>query len=74
VFVLIGLAGWRRVMSPQTMLVIAGGALVSPLAGSSFGQPHYMPDALPFLPFVALLATAGLLYPWMRWSRAATGS
>jgi 4-amino-4-deoxy-L-arabinose transferase-like glycosyltransferase len=72
VFLILGLAGWRRVISAQTMVVIAGGALVSPLAGSSFGQPHYLSDALPFLPFIALLSTAGVMYLWKRFAGTAT--
>jgi len=56
---MMGLATWRRVLPRHAMVLLVGGALVAPLAGSTFGQPHYMPDALIVLPFAVLLATAG---------------
>lgn len=45
--------------TPASMLVLAG-AIVAPLAGASFGQPHYISNALALLPFLALLAGHGV--------------
>jgi 4-amino-4-deoxy-L-arabinose transferase-like glycosyltransferase len=59
---LLGVASWRRVLPRHAMILVAGGAIVAPLAGSSFGEPHYAADALPFLPFAVLLMTAGAVY------------
>ena len=55
-----GAAMWRRVLTRPSMTLIAGGALVAPLAGSSFGAPHYAQDALAFLPCAILLMSAGI--------------
>jgi 4-amino-4-deoxy-L-arabinose transferase-like glycosyltransferase len=54
-----GLAMWRRVLSRHVMFLVAGGAMVTPLAGSSFGELHYAADAMTFVPFAILLMTAG---------------
>lgn len=62
--VAIGVAGWRRVWSISAMVMVAGGAIVAPLAGSTFGEARYLADALMFLPFVVLLTTAGAAYCW----------
>jgi 4-amino-4-deoxy-L-arabinose transferase-like glycosyltransferase len=58
---LIGIATMRRVLPRHAAILVAGGALAAPLAGSSFGAPHYAADALAFLPFAMLLMTAGAL-------------
>lgn len=47
--------------APRVPAVITlAGALIAPLAGSSFGQPHYIANALALLPFTALLAASGV--------------
>ena len=52
---------YRCVTKPRTMAVIVlAGALVAPIAGASFGRPHYIANALALLPFVALLAGYGV--------------
>ena len=54
---LIAAGVYRCVKKPKAMaLIVLAGALVAPLAGASFGQRHYMANALALLPFVALLA------------------
>lgn len=57
--VALGLVYWPRVLARHSMTLIAGGAIVTPLAGSSFGVPHYAADALAFVPFAVLLMAAG---------------
>jgi hypothetical protein len=52
---------YRCVTKPKAMaLIVLAGTLVAPLAGSSFGQPRYIANALALLPFVALLAGYGV--------------
>lgn len=58
---IVGLAKWPRAISQEAMLLIAGGVLIAPLAGSSFGAPHYASSALVLLPFAALIMTGGLV-------------
>lgn len=58
----VGIATWRRRFGPDLTLLIAGGAVVAPLAGSSFGEPGYAAQAAVFLPFAVLLMTAGALH------------
>jgi hypothetical protein len=51
--------------TPQVLAVVTlAGVLVAPLAGASFGQPHYIANALAFLPFVTLLAAYAV--DWIR--------
>jgi hypothetical protein len=45
-------------------VVILAGAVVAPLAGASFGQPHYIANALALVPMVTLLAAYGV--DWIR--------
>jgi len=45
-------------------MIILAGTLVAPIAGASFGQPHYIDNALALLPFVALLAAYAV--DWLR--------
>ncbi len=59
---LIGVGTWRRVLSRYGMILVAGGAIATPLAGSSFGEPHYAADALTFLPFAILLMSVAACY------------
>ena len=58
---LIGLGIYRCATkrSPSAILILAG-AIVAPIAGASFGQPHYIVNALALLPFLALLLGYGV--------------
>lgn len=56
---MLGVGMGRRALARHSMILVGGGALVAPLAGSSFGAPHYAADALVFLPFAILLMAAG---------------
>jgi hypothetical protein len=47
--------------SPASILVLAA-TIVAPLAGASFGQPHYVANALALLPCLALLAGYGVAF------------
>ncbi len=47
--------------SPESSAVLAG-ALVAPLAGASFGLPHYMAHAMALTPFLALLSGYGVAF------------
>ena len=49
----------RLAPKPAAMLVLSG-ALIAPLAGSSFGETHYIGLALGLLAFVALLCAYGI--------------
>ena len=52
---------YRCLKKPKTMaLITLAGAAVAPIAGASFGRPHYIANALALLPFVALLAGYGV--------------
>jgi 4-amino-4-deoxy-L-arabinose transferase-like glycosyltransferase len=58
----LGISKWPRVLGRDAMVLIAGGAVIAPLAGSSFGEPHYASSAVVLLPCAALLMTAGVVY------------
>lgn len=45
---------------PDSHALVIIGALVAPLAGSSFGQPHAIGNVAVLLPFAALLAASGV--------------
>lgn len=64
---LLGVGMWQRAMARHSMMLVGGGALVAPLAGSSFGVPHYAADALVFLPFAIVFMAAGAagLQQWL---------
>ena len=52
---------YRCMKKPKAMtLITLAGAAVAPIAGASFGRPHYIANALALLPFVALLAGHGV--------------
>ena len=55
-----GVAKGRAAVSGSTFGLIAGGVVVAPLAGSSFGVAHSIENAATFLPFVALLCATGI--------------
>ena len=58
---LVAIGIYRCLKKPRAMAVIVlAGALVAPVAGARFGQPHYIANALALLPFVALLAGYGV--------------
>ena len=46
----------------ETRIIVMVTALVVPLAGATFGAPHYMADAAAVLPILALLAALGVDY------------
>jgi 4-amino-4-deoxy-L-arabinose transferase-like glycosyltransferase len=58
---LAGIGLWGRALPRHVVIVVGGGALAAPLAGSSFGEPCYAADALTLLPFAILLMTSGLM-------------
>ena len=45
--------------TPASILILAA-TVVAPIAGASFGQPHYVANALALLPLLALLAGYGI--------------
>jgi len=54
--------GVRWVLTQTTAglkVLLVGGLVVSPLAASTFGEPHAMHSAMAVVPLVTLLATAG---------------
>ena len=58
---LVAVGIYRCVSKPKAMaLIVLLGALVAPLAGASFGERRYIANALPLLPFIALLAGYGV--------------
>ena len=58
---LLAIGIYRCVKKPKAMaLITLAGAAVAPMAGASFGRPHYIANALALLPFVALLAGYGV--------------
>jgi hypothetical protein len=62
-----------RALWPDVYPLVCLGAIIAPLAGSTFGEPHSLPNAAALLPFAALLAAAGVtsaLAHRDRWRRA----
>ncbi len=57
---------------PSTGLraVLLGGLAVSPLAASTFGEPHAIHSAMAIVPFMTVLATAGVVSALSHGSRA----
>jgi hypothetical protein len=55
-----GIVRCVRLASTTAAVVVLAGLLVAPLAGSSFGERHYIALALGLLPFAALLAAYGI--------------
>ena len=47
-------------LSRDVAILLMGTALIVPLAGATFGVPHYLKDAAAFLPVLAILAGLGL--------------
>ena len=54
------LRGTRHIPSDAAIL-LGGAALVAPLAGATFGQPHYLLDAAVVMPVLALFSALGAL-------------
>lgn len=50
-----------RQMARETAALLIGAALITPLAGATFGIPHYLSDAAPILPILALLSALGVV-------------
>jgi len=50
---------WALAQSAAVRVLLLGGLLVSPLAASTFGEPHAIHSAMAVVPLVVLLATAG---------------
>jgi len=49
-----------RQISRDAMTIVIGAALIVPLAGATFGVPHYINDAAAVLPLLAILSGLGL--------------
>jgi hypothetical protein len=49
-----------KYLSRDAAILVMGTALIVPLAGATFGVPHYLEDAAAFLPVLAILAGLGL--------------
>ncbi len=58
--IIAGVVRCARLVPQTAAVVILVGAAIAPLAGSSFGETHYIGLALALLPFVALLAGYGV--------------
>lgn len=56
----IGVVRCMRSLSRETTALVIGTALITPLAGATFGVPHYLADATPVLPVLALVAALGV--------------
>jgi len=50
---------WALAQSAAVRVLLLGGLVVSPLAASTFGEPHAIHSAMAVIPLVLLLATAG---------------
>ena len=57
----LGLLRCRRHISNDVAILLVGAALVVPLAGATFGQPHYLPDAAVVMPVLAMFSSLGAL-------------
>jgi 4-amino-4-deoxy-L-arabinose transferase-like glycosyltransferase len=51
---------WPTHGTRDTAAVVIGSALIVPLAGASFGVPHYLADAAAVAPILAILAGVGV--------------
>ncbi len=79
-FSLMGVARCARVGPPAWTIALVAGAAASPLAASTFGQPHAIGAALAVVPFVTVLAGCGLVdwserkgaaWRWLGWAAIA---
>lgn len=55
-----GVVRCSRHVARDTAVLVMGTALIAPLAGSTFGTPHYLADAAAVLPILALLSALGI--------------
>lgn len=55
----LGVVRCVRHLPRDTAAVLIGAALLAPLAGATFGVPHYMADAAVVLPILAVVAAIG---------------
>ncbi len=55
----LGVVRCVRHLPRETATILIGAALLAPLAGATFGVPHYMADAAVVLPILALLVAVG---------------
>jgi hypothetical protein len=58
-FILLAVLRLRH-MPRDAMALLTGAALIAPLAGATFGGPHYIVDAAATLPLLAILAGLGV--------------
>lgn len=58
-FIALGVVHCTRHVARDTAALVIGTALLAPLAGATFGVPHYLADAAIVMPILALLAALG---------------
>lgn len=59
-FIAIAIVRWPSHGTRDAAAAVIGSALIVPLAGSSFGVPHYIADAAAVAPMLAVLAGVGV--------------
>lgn len=59
-FIAAGVLHCTRHVARDTAGLVIGTALVAPVAGSTFGVPHYLADAASVMPILALLSALGV--------------
>jgi len=55
----LGFISWRSYVSPASMTILAGGALLYAMAGSTLNVPHYAFSAMPAFALAAFIMAAG---------------
>ena len=60
--IVLGIVSCLRQADRSVSAILIGGALILPIAGATFGLPHYAPDAAAVFPVLALLSGLGVDY------------
>jgi hypothetical protein len=59
-FIVLGVLRCTRHLPRATAALLIGTALIAPLAGATFGVPHFLADAAVVMPILALLSALGV--------------